>query len=93
MKNMATMSISLPEELKQYAEKKAKGGDFSTPSDYVRSLIRDDKEASWDRLEKMLLQGLNSGESIVDSKESRQFLKTEAKRRLAEHADEKPAKK
>jgi len=93
MKNMATMSISLPDELKQYAEKKAKGGDFSTPSDYVRSLIREDKEASWNRLEKMLLQGINSGEAIVDSKGSRAFLKIEAKRRLAEHTDAKPAKK
>lgn len=33
---MAQMSISLPEELKQFAEKKGKGGGYSTPSDYIR---------------------------------------------------------
>ena len=68
---MATMSISLPNELKQFAEKKGKGGNYSTPSDYIRSLIRRDKEEAWARLESMLIEGLNSGEAIVDSKESR----------------------
>jgi antitoxin ParD1/3/4 len=57
---MAQMSISLPEELKQFAEKKGKSGDYSTPSDYIRSLIRRDKEEAWARLEAMLIEGLNS---------------------------------
>lgn len=87
------MSISLPDELKQFAEKKGKGGEYSTPSDYVRSLIRADKERAWAQLEKMLLDGLNSGEPIVDTKESREYLRKEARRRLAEHKDAKPAKR
>jgi len=87
------MSISLPDELKQFAEKKGKGGDYSTPSDYIRSLIRKDKEEAWIRLESMLIQGLNSGEAIVDSKESRGLLRKEARLRLAEHEISVPTKK
>ena len=89
---MAQMSISLPAELKQFAEKKGKGGDYSTPSDYIRSLIRKDKEEAWARLETMLIEGLKSGESIVDSKESRECLRKEARRRLDEYKSSMPAK-
>ena len=78
---------------KQFAEKKGKGGDYSTPSDYIRSLIRKDKEEAWARLESMLIEGLNSGEAIVDSKESRELLRKEARRRLAEHGNSMPTKK
>ena len=90
---MAQMSISLPDELKQFAEKKGKGGDYSTTSDYIRSLIRKDKEEAWARLESMLIKGLHSGEAIVDTKESRALLRKEARRRLAEHQDSKSTKK
>ena len=90
---MAQMSISLPEELKEFADKKGKGGDYSTPSDYIRSLIRKDKEEAWTRLENMLIEGLNSGEAIVDSIESREYLRKEARRRLAEHGSSMSDKK
>lgn len=82
---VAQMSISLPEELKRFAEQKAKSGEYSTPSDYVRSLIRRDKEQTWARLEKLLLEGLNSGDPIFDSEETIAALREEARRRLAEH--------
>ena len=39
----ATMNISLPESLKQYVHERARESDFSNPSDFVRSLIRDDQ--------------------------------------------------
>lgn len=87
------MSISLPTELKEFANKKGSGGDYSTPSDYIRSLIRKDKEEAWARLETMLLEGLKSGEAIVDSEESREYLRKEARRRLAEHRTSRPVKK
>ena len=82
---MAQMSISLPEELKQFAEKKGKGGDYSTPSDYIRSLIRADKKHAWARLEKMLLDGLDSNDPVVDVKETMAMMRAEARKRLAEH--------
>ena len=58
------MNISLPEELKEYVEEQAKGG-YSTPSEFVRDLIRQDrKRRANDRLEQLLLEGLDSGEPI-----------------------------
>ena len=84
------MSISLPEELKRFAEQKAKSGEYSTPSDYVRSLIRRDKEQAWDRLEKLLLEGLDSGNSVLDTEDARNALRREARRRLAEHRGGEP---
>lgn len=41
---MATMNISLPDSLKDWAEGRTQAGHFSNTSDYVRDLIRKDKE-------------------------------------------------
>jgi antitoxin ParD1/3/4 len=41
---MATMNISLPEELRVVAETRVKSGRYSNVSDYVRALIRQDLE-------------------------------------------------
>jgi antitoxin ParD1/3/4 len=66
---MTSMNISLPEELKQYAEAQTKHG-YSTPSEYVRELIRaDQKRKAKEKLDALLLEGLNSGDPIpVDAK-------------------------
>jgi len=63
------MNVSLPEELKEYVEAQIKRG-YSTPSEYVRELIREDqKRRAREKLDALLLEGLNSGESSpVDSK-------------------------
>lgn len=42
---MATMNISLPDPMKQWAESQADTGRYSNVSDYVRDLIRRDQEA------------------------------------------------
>ena len=76
---MATMSISLPDGLKRWAQQKAQDGDFSTPSDYIRSLIRADKERARGDLEAMLLDGLDSGEGLADTPATRQALRREAR--------------
>jgi len=36
------MTISLPEDLKQFAIKQSRTAHFGTPSDYIRGLIRED---------------------------------------------------
>jgi len=63
---MATLNISLPESLKGYAKDQAETANYSNPSDYVRSLIREDKERneSRQRIEAMLLEGVHSGDAI-----------------------------
>lgn len=41
---MATMTISLPERMKQWIESQVDGGSYSSASDYVRDLVRRDRE-------------------------------------------------
>ena len=61
---MTSMNISLPQELREYIEQQTKGG-YSTPSEYVRELIRGDKKRrAKERLDVLLLEGLDSGESL-----------------------------
>ena len=41
---MATMNVSLPDQMKDWVEERSKDGRFSNSSDYVRHLIRADQE-------------------------------------------------
>jgi antitoxin ParD1/3/4 len=60
-----TMSISLPEALKDYIKKRVAEGDFSNASDYVRHLLRDERKARAEKhLEVLLLEGLDSGPPV-----------------------------
>lgn len=52
---MTSLNISLPEALKQYVEGQVASGDWGTPSEYVRELIRRDKERRLRVLEQELL--------------------------------------
>ena len=57
-----TIHISLPDPLKQYMDERVTEGKYSTLSDYVRVLVREDqKRHAEERLEKLLLEGLESG--------------------------------
>ncbi len=40
----ATLTISLPRTMKDFIEAKLREGRFSTPSEYIRSLVRDDQD-------------------------------------------------
>jgi len=52
---MTSLNISLPEPLKQYVEGQVASGDWGTPSEYVRELIRQDKERRLHSLEQELI--------------------------------------
>jgi putative addiction module CopG family antidote len=54
---MTSMNVSLPEELKEYVEAQTRAG-YSTPSEYMRELIREDqKRRAKERLDTLLLEG------------------------------------
>ena len=60
---MATMNISLPDPLRDWVQEQIQEGSYSSTSDYVRDLIRRDRES---REQQMVLQeaitvGLKSG--------------------------------
>jgi antitoxin ParD1/3/4 len=52
---MTSLNISLPEALKNYVEGQVASGDWGTPSEYVRELIRRDKERRLRNLEQDLI--------------------------------------
>ena len=61
---MSTLNISLPESMRAYIDEKVAEGGYSTASEYVRELVRaDQKRAARERLETLLLEGLDSGEA------------------------------
>ena len=62
---MTSLNVSLPKSLKEHVERQVHDGGYSTPSEYVRALLREDrKQKAEQRLEALLLEGLNSGEPI-----------------------------
>lgn len=54
---MATLNISMPDELRAFIESRVNTGEYQSASDYLRDLIRHDREAT----EQLLLDGLESG--------------------------------
>jgi antitoxin ParD1/3/4 len=63
--SLASLNISLPQPLKDYVEAQVKEGGYSTPSEFVRDLVRrDQKHRAEEKLEALLLEGLHSGEPI-----------------------------
>ena len=74
---MATMNISLPEQMKAWVEECVHSGRYSNSSDYVRDLIRKD-HIKLEQLRQALIEGENSGPStgldleafIADKKKS-----------------------
>jgi antitoxin ParD1/3/4 len=63
--SMTSLNISLPQSLKDYVESRVKDSGYSTPSEYVRELLRQDQERRAEqKLEALLLEGLDSGKPI-----------------------------
>lgn len=62
---MATMNISLPDELKQFVDEQVAEHAYGSASEYLRELIRKQRDA--EKLRNLLLDGFNSGPGqIVD---------------------------
>jgi len=75
----STLTISLPEDLKQFATQRSHTAHYGTPSDYIRGLIREDlKRLEEERLEIELMKGLKSGKGIPMTKEAWQRMRAEA---------------
>lgn len=60
---MAQMNISVPDGLKQWAEHRVAEGSYASTSDYLRDLMRRDRDAAAElaRLQAALDQGRASG--------------------------------
>jgi antitoxin ParD1/3/4 len=77
--SMATMNISISDQMKSWVEEQANSGGYGNASDYVRDLIRRDQErlAERARLQALIDEGVNSGSSDKDLP----AILTEARRR------------
>jgi antitoxin ParD1/3/4 len=86
---MQTMNISLPDPMKEFVEKQVAEGGYSSASEYVRELVRGaQKRQAREKLEEMMLDSLNSGDSIKVTPqmfdEIRQRLRSRAAQRIQE---------
>jgi antitoxin ParD1/3/4 len=62
---MATLNISLPDAMRAFVDEEVKRGDYSTPSEFIRELIRAaQKRKAETKLETLLLDGLESGKAV-----------------------------
>ena len=78
---MTTVTISLPESLKEFIEAQVAREGFGTVSEYFRALIRDDqKRKAQEKLETMLLEGLQSEASEMTSEDWRDIRRDLRKR-------------
>jgi len=68
---MTSLNISLPEALKEYVEGQVASGNWGTPSEYVRDLIRQDKERRLHSLEQDLIAAVKGPTIRLDVNEIR----------------------
>ena len=78
---MTTVTISLPESLKEFIDREVQTKGYGNVSEYVRSLLREAQTKAADsRLEALLLEGLESGHDIPLSQSFWRVLKAEARK-------------
>ena len=60
---MATMNVSLPDQMKAWVEEQARGGRYGNVSDYVRDLIRRDerRQRALAEMRAFVQEGIDSG--------------------------------
>ncbi|MCC6589479.1 MAG: type II toxin-antitoxin system ParD family antitoxin [Bryobacterales bacterium] len=84
---MTTVTVSLPESLKDFIEGQVATKGFGNVSEYVRSLLRDAQAREEDaRLEALLMAGLTTGgEDIAVNRQFWHDLKNEAMELAKKH--------
>lgn len=81
---METMNIALSEPLKDFVLSQVAEGGYSSVSEYVRALIRQEqKRRAQEALEAAILKGLNSGESTPMTPEDWQDIRRQIRKRRA----------
>ena len=80
---LTSMTVSLPATQKAYVKAQAAASGCSTPSEYIRRLIHaDEKSREQERLERKILEGLDSGSREMTPDDWR-ALKSTMRRKLA----------
>jgi antitoxin ParD1/3/4 len=64
LETMTPLSINLPEDLLTYLQEQVASGHYTTPSDYIQTLIQQD-QARKAHLENLMLEALDSSASPI----------------------------
>lgn len=89
---MQTMNISLPDQLKEFVDEQVGSGRYSSVSEYVRDLIRDDeRRKAQEKLEALLMEGIQSGEPTEMTRQDWGEIRREALKRFESRKSRKTA--
>lgn len=77
---MATMNISLPEDLKSFIDEQVAAHAYGSTSEYLRDLIR--KQRDVEKLRNMLLEGFNSGPGELVTPDTFKKMRQELRQRV-----------
>ncbi len=84
---MPSLNISLPAPLRAWVESQVRSGRYGNASEYLRELIRRDQERrSRERLEDLLVEGLESGDAVPLGEKDWNDLRTQVAERLKKNA-------
>jgi antitoxin ParD1/3/4 len=78
---MATMNISLPDDLKAFVDEQVAARAYGSASEFLRALIRD--EAERQRFRSLILEGLGSRPSVEAGDDFFEELRTGVRTRAA----------
>lgn len=88
---MTTVTVSMPDSLKEFLDSEVQTKGYGNVSEYIRGLLRDAQTKDADaRLEALLLEGLAGGSNVAVNEGFWRELKADAGRILAKH--QKPPK-
>ena len=89
---MQTMNISLPDQLKEFVDVQVGSGRYSSVSEYVRDLIRDDEKCkAQEKLEALLMEGIQSSEPTEMTRRDWNDIRAEALKKFAARKARKTA--
>ena len=83
-RSSTSMNVSLPKKLRSYIDERVSSSAYTSASEYVRELVRRDREqrSSRDRLEELLLEGIASGPAAEWTDEDWASLRDRVAKRL-----------
>jgi antitoxin ParD1/3/4 len=81
-----SINISLPDTMRAYVEEQVAQGGYSSVSEYSRELVRQDqKQRAKERLETMLLEGLNSKDATEMTIQDWEDIRQTIRKRMNKH--------
>ena len=84
---MQTMNVSLPDAMKHFIDAQVAAGGYSSVSEYIRALVRDEHQRQAKaRLEALLLEALDSGDPTAMTQEDWDAIRREGLARLRARA-------